>query len=155
MSDIRVVREYNHPPAKVWRALTDPALIALWSMRPEGFAPVAGTRFRLVAKPQPGWRGYVECEVLEARAPTILRCSWAGDDTGRKTVVTYELEPIPGGTRLVFTHTGFTGIGGFFLSKLMMAPGWRKMLGKSVPAVLADLDEGGNLRPGSTLKPKF
>ncbi len=155
MSDIRVVREYNHPPAKVWRALTDPALIALWSMRPEGFAPVVGTRFKLVAKPQPGWRGYVECEVLEARAPSILSCSWAGDDTGKKTVVTYELEPISGGTRLVFTHTGFTGIGGFVLSKLMMAPGWRKMLGKSVPAVLADLDEDGNLRPGSTLKPKF
>jgi uncharacterized protein YndB with AHSA1/START domain len=38
MSDIRIVRDYPHPPAKVWRALTDPALMALWGMRPEGFA---------------------------------------------------------------------------------------------------------------------
>ena len=80
MTDIRIVRDYPHPPAKVWRALTDPALMALWGMRPEGFAPVVGTRFKLVAKPQPGWRGFVECEVLEAREPSILRCSWLGED---------------------------------------------------------------------------
>ena len=37
----------------------------------------------------------------------------------------------------------------------MMGPGWKKMLGASIPAVLADLDESGHLRAGSTLKPKF
>src|SRR5207249_11999220 len=84
MSDIRIVRDYPHPPAKVWRALTDPALMALWGMRPEGFAPVAGTRFKLVAKPERGWRGFVECEVLEASEPSILRCSWLGDDDPKK-----------------------------------------------------------------------
>jgi uncharacterized protein YndB with AHSA1/START domain len=155
MSDIRIVRDYPHSPAKVWRALTDPALIALWGMRPEGFAPVIGTRFKLIAKPQPGWRGFVECEVLEARAPKVLRYSWIGDDKGDVTEVTYTLEPHDGGTRLTFLHTGFTGIGGFLLAKLMMGPGWKSMLAKSFPAVLADVDDDGNLRPGSTLKPKF
>jgi hypothetical protein len=29
------------------------------------------------------------------------------------------------------------------------------MLGSALPAVLGDLDESGNLRAGSTLKPKF
>src|ERR1700722_8742781 len=91
MSDIRVVRDYPHPPAKVWRALTDPALIALWGMRPEGFSPVAGTRFKFIAKPQPGWRGFVECEVLEAREPSVIRYSWVGDDKGDATRVTYRL----------------------------------------------------------------
>jgi uncharacterized protein YndB with AHSA1/START domain len=155
MSDIRIVRDYPHPPAKVWRALTDPALIALWSMRPEGFSPTVGTRFKFIAKPQPGWRGFVECEVLEAREPSVLRYSWVGDDNGKSTTVTYTLEPHQGGTRLTFEHTGFTGIGGFLLTKLMLGPGWRKMLGKIFPAVLADVDDDGKLRPGSTLKPKF
>ncbi|NUO52775.1 MAG: SRPBCC domain-containing protein [Polyangiaceae bacterium] len=155
MSDIRVVRDYPHPPKKVWRALTDPALIALWNMRPEGFEPTVGTRFKLMAKPQPGWRGFVECQVLEAREPSVLRYSWVGDENGKTTEVTYELEPIPGGTRLVFKHTGFTGIGGFILSKLMMGPGWRKMLSRSIVAVLDDLDDQGVLRPESALKPKF
>ena len=31
MSDIRIVRDYPHPLAKVWRAVTDPALIPLWT----------------------------------------------------------------------------------------------------------------------------
>jgi uncharacterized protein YndB with AHSA1/START domain len=155
MSDIRIVRDYPHPPSKVWRALTVPALMALWGMRPEGFEPVAGNRFKLVAKPQPGWRGFVECEVLEAREPTVLRMSWVGDENGKATFVTYRLEAHEGGTRLTFEHSGFAGVGGFLLAKLMMGPGWKKMLGVRFPEVLADVDEAGNVREGSTLKPKF
>jgi uncharacterized protein YndB with AHSA1/START domain len=155
MSDIRIVRDYPHPPAKVWRALTDPVLIALWGMRPEGFAPVVGTRFKFVAKPQPGWRGFVECVVTEAREPLVLAYSWVGDDDGTTTNVTYTLEPHAGGTRLTFLHTGFAGIGGFLLAKLMMGPGWKKMLGTRIPEVLADVDDEGKLRAGSTLEPKF
>jgi uncharacterized protein YndB with AHSA1/START domain len=155
MSDIRIVRDYPHPPSKVWRALTDPALAALWGMRPEGYEPVVGNRFKLVAKPNPGWRGFVECEVLEAREPSKLRYAWVGDDSGKVTHVAYTLEPHEGGTRLTFVHEGFTGIGGFLLAKLMMGPGWRKMLAVAFPAVLADVDDDGKLRAGSTLKPKF
>jgi uncharacterized protein YndB with AHSA1/START domain len=155
MSDIRVVRDYPHLPSKVWRALTDPELIALWGMRPEGFTPTVGTRFKFVAKPQPGWRGFVECEVTEAREPAVLSYTWVGDESGKETRVTYLLEPHDGGTRLTFEHTGFTGIGGFLLAKLMMGPGWRKMLGIKFPEVLADVGDDGKLRAGSTLKPKF
>lgn len=155
MSDIRITRDYPHPPSKVWRALTEPALMRLWMMRPEGFAPVAGTRFKLVAKPQTGWRGFVECEVLEASAPSMLRYSWIGDDDGTATEVTYRLEPNGTGTRLTFEHTGFSGIGGLLLARFMLGPGWKKMLTTAVPAVLADLDEDGNLRAGSRLVPKY
>ena len=155
MSDIRIVRDYPHPPAKVWRALTDPALIALWAMRPEGFSTAIGTKFKFVAKPQPGWRGFVECEMLEAREPSVLRYSWVGDESGRALEVTYALEPHEGGTRLTLTHAGFTGIGGFILAKLMMTPGWKKMLGVLIPAVLNDVGDDGKLRPGSSLRPKY
>jgi uncharacterized protein YndB with AHSA1/START domain len=155
MTDIRIVRDYPHPPAKVWSALTDPALIALWGMRPEGFAPVVGTRFKFIAKPNPGWRGFVECEVLEVRQPSVLRYSWIGNENDKPTHVTFTLEPHAGGTRLTFEHVGFTGIGGFLLAKLMMTPGWKKMLRATFPAVLADIDEEGKLRQGSTLAAKF
>jgi len=155
MSIVHIVRDYSHPPAKVWRALTDPALIALWMMRPEGFEAVVGRRFKLVAKPQPGWRGFVECEVLEVREPSVLRYSWVGDESRPPMEVTYRLEPTGAGTRLTFEHTGFVGIGGFLLAQLMLGPGWKKMLGKRVPAVLADMGVDGTLRPGSALVPKF
>jgi uncharacterized protein YndB with AHSA1/START domain len=155
MTAVRIIRDYPHSPSKVWRALTDPALIALWAMRPEGFEPAIGNKFKLVAKPQPGWRGWVECEVLEARENTVLRYSWKGDDDGDTTIVTYTLAPHDGGTRLVFEHTGFRGFGGFMLAKFMLGPGWKKMITSAIPRVLGDLDDDGRLRAGSTLRPKF
>lgn len=159
MTDIRIVRDYPHPPVKVWRALTDPALIPLWTAtgdgaRAEGFSATAGTRFQFVAKPRPGWRGIVDCEVLEAREPALLRYSWAGEENGDLTYISYRLEPQAGGTRFSYEHTGFTGIGGFLLAKLVLGPVRRKMLSVGVPAVLDDMDDDGALRPGSTLAPK-
>ncbi|MGD0065125.1 MAG: SRPBCC domain-containing protein [Streptosporangiaceae bacterium] len=159
MSEIHIVRDYPHPPAKVWRAVTDPALVPLWTAtgaggRPEGFAPAVGTKFRLIAKPKPGWNGIVDCEVLEVDEPSLLRYSWVGGDGGGDvTEVAYRLEPRPGGTRFSYEHTGFTGIGGVFMAALL-GHVRRKMLTVGLPAVLNDLDEVGTLRPGSTLKPK-
>jgi uncharacterized protein YndB with AHSA1/START domain len=157
VSEFKIVIEYPHSPAKVWRALTDPVLIPLWTStgkggRPVGFSTVVGTRFKLVAKPMPGWSGVVECEVLEAREPSLLRYSWVGDEKEDVTVVTYLLEPHGGGTRFTFEHTGFTGIGGLLVSKLL-ALVRRRMLAVGLPAVLNEIDDVGKLRPGSTLKP--
>jgi uncharacterized protein YndB with AHSA1/START domain len=137
MSSIRIIREYPHPVDKVWRALTEPALMARWAMRPEGFAPVVGTRWKSYGEANRHWRGFVECEVLEADPPRRLRYSWIGDDHGEKTWVSYTLEPTPSGTRLIFEHTGFTGLSGFLLSKLIMGPGWKKMLREKFAEVLA------------------
>jgi uncharacterized protein YndB with AHSA1/START domain len=156
MSEFRIVNEYPHAPAKVWRALTDPALIPLWTStgkggRPVGFSAEVGTRFKFVAKPMPGWSGVVECEVLEAREPSLLRYSWLGDAKDDVTQVTYRLEPHGDGTRFTWEHTGFTGIGGLLVSKLL-ASVRRKMLGVGLPAVLNDIDDDGRLRPGSALR---
>jgi len=147
MSDIRIERDYPHPPAKVWRAVTDPALIPLWTAtgqggRPEGFATTVGTKFRFVAKPKPGWNGVVDCEVLEVKEPSLLRYSWAGGDGGGVTEVAYRLEPQAGGTRFSYEHTGFTGIGGLVMTALLGRVR-RKMLSVGLPAVLDDLDDDG------------
>src|SRR5881227_1232885 len=117
MSNFRIVRDYPHPISKVWRAITDPDLVALWTVtgqggRPVGFQPVVGTRFQFVAKPLPGWRGIVDCEVLEVDEPHLLRHSWQGDENGKPTYVTCRLDPKHGGTRLTYQHDGFSGIGG-------------------------------------------
>ena len=145
LSDIHIVNEYPHPPEKVWRVLTDPALIPLWTKeglggRADGFVPTAGTRFRLVAKPQLFWRGFVDCEVIEARAPWLLRYSWIGDEGERPTLVAYRLEPIAGGTRFTFDHTGFSGVGGWIVSGVLRRVR-KKMLGVGLPGVLDALDD--------------
>jgi len=155
MADIHIVRDYPHPPAKVWRAVTDPDLIPLWTAtgqgaRPVGFAPVAGTKFQFVAKPVPGWRGIVDCEVLEVREPSLLRFSWAGEEGGNPTYVTYHIELHDGGTRFTYDHTGFTGPGGFFMAKLLGSVR-KKMLTAGLPAVLDNLDDTGTLHTTGTL----
>jgi len=156
VSEIRIVCDYAYPVTRVWRALTDSDLVPLWTAtgaggRPEDFAPVPGTRFRFVAKPKPGWNGIVNCEVLEAREPTLLRYSWTDDAGGDTTVVTYSLEQAGDGTRFTYEHTGFAGISGLFMS-LMLGRIRRKMLTDGLPAVLADMGDDGRLRPGSTLR---
>jgi uncharacterized protein YndB with AHSA1/START domain len=145
MSEIKITRYYPSSPAMVWRALTDPELVPLWTStgrggRPEGFSPTVGTHFRFVGKPMPGWRGIVECEVLEADQPSRLRYSWVGDQNGEPTEVTYRIEPQEDGTRFTYEHTGFTGFGGFLLAKLVLGPVRKKMLDVGLPAVLADID---------------
>ena len=61
----------------------------------------------------------VECEVIDSSAPWLLRYTWVGDEGDDVTVVTYRLEPLGNGTRLTLEHTGFTGIGGLVVSKLL------------------------------------
>ncbi len=158
MSEYRVICEYRYSPTRVWRAVTDPALVPLWTAtgqggRPVGFAAAVGTRFQFVAKPMPGWSGVVECEVLEAREPSLLRYSWVGDAKGDDvTQVTYRLEPHNGGTRFTCEHTGFTGVGGFLVSRIL-ASVRKKMLRIGLPAVLEDIDDEGKLRAESKLRP--
>ncbi|MET8133083.1 SRPBCC domain-containing protein [Streptomyces sp. NPDC005251] len=159
MSAIHIVNDYPHPPAKVWRAVTDPELIPLWTAtgaggRPEGFATDVGTEFRFVAKPKPGWSGIVDCVVLEADEPRLLRYSWTDHGGGETTEVAYRIQPHAAGTRFTFDHTGFTGTGGLFVAQIL-GHVRRKMLRVGLSAVLNQLDETGSLRAGSTLKPKI
>lgn len=132
---------YPHPRERVWRALTDPALLAQWLMRPEGFAPVVGTKFILRAPGRArGWRGFVECEVLAVQPGRSLRYSWVGDPDDPPLTVTFTLEDAAGGgTRLVLDHEGFAGFGGWLLARLMMGPGWGRMLARRIPVVLDGL----------------
>ncbi len=98
MTEIHIVRDYPQSPATVWRAVTDPELIPRWTAtgrggKPAGFQPVVGTRFQFVAKPVPGWRGIVDCEVIEVREQALLRYSWVGSEGEAPTYVSYRLEP--------------------------------------------------------------
>ncbi|MFF3909191.1 SRPBCC domain-containing protein [Streptomyces sp. NPDC001848] len=145
MSEIRIVRDYPHAPEKVWRALTDPELIPRWTVtgagaHAVGFAPVVGTRFQFRARPKPGWNGIVDCVVLEVQEPRLLRYSWiGGDGEGDTTEVVYRIDPREGGTRFTYEHTGFTGVGGALMARLLGRIR-RRMLTTGLPAVLGSLE---------------
>ncbi len=141
MTDYTVVRQYAYPIDEVWHVLTDPEQVARWTTtgqggRPEGFAPVPGTAFRFVGKPTVGWSGVVYCEVISVAPPHRLHYTWKGDaDADDVTHVTYLLEETTDGTRFTWQHTGFTGIGGFAMAKLLSSVR-RKMLTEGVPPIL-------------------
>lgn len=98
-----------HRPEKVWRALTQSALIAQWLMQND-FKPEVGHRFTFRAQPQPGWTGITNCEVKIIEPLHRLVYTW-GDgtetDSGLQTVVTWTLTPEAGGTRVRMEQSGF------------------------------------------------
>ena len=104
-----IERELPHPPEKVWRALTDSALISQWLLQND-FQPLVGHPFKFRAPPMPQWNGIVDCEVLELEPHRSLAYSWnVGPDTaqGLRTVVTWTLTPTPGGVLLRIEQSGF------------------------------------------------
>ncbi|GIH19746.1 SRPBCC family protein [Rugosimonospora africana] len=111
MTDPRTVRVDEflaHPPARVWRALTDPVLLAKWFM-PNDFRPVVGHEFAFLtqARPNAEFDGVVHCRVLKVEPERLLRFSWRG---GRlDTTVTWTLVAEGRGTRLFLEHDGFDG----------------------------------------------
>jgi uncharacterized protein YndB with AHSA1/START domain len=131
--------EYDlpHPPAKVWRALTEPELLAKWIMAND-MRPLVGHSFTFKAQPTPWWDGIVHCEVLEIDLHKRLRYSWRSgpESSPLDTVVTWTLTPTPsGGTRLALEHSGFLPANKFAFDGA--GKGWRHMVGERLAEVLA------------------
>lgn len=98
--------DLKHSPAKVWRALTDPALLAEWLLPVFEGKLEPGASFVLKTAPQPGWEGTVSCKMLELEANRKLSYTWVVGDF-LDTVVTFTLAPTDTGTRLTLVHSGF------------------------------------------------
>jgi uncharacterized protein YndB with AHSA1/START domain len=101
-----VEREMSHPPEKIWRALTQPHLIAEWLMKND-FKPVVGHSFNLTGD----WGGVLDCEVLTVEPNKTLSYTWnfAHDDAAFNltSVVTFTLMPMGKGTLLRMEQAGF------------------------------------------------
>lgn len=109
-SAIRTETFYRHPPARVWRALTDSDALAAWLM-PNDFRPELGHRFTFRTQPIPPYfDGIVHCEVIELEPPKSLAYTWTGLP-GMNTTVRWDLTEAEqdgvAGTLLVCVHSGF------------------------------------------------
>ena len=122
--------DLQHSPAKVWRALTDPVLLAEWLLPVVEGTLEAGAAFTFKTQPYPGWDGTVNCRILEMDAHKKLSYTWVVGGMELNTVVTFTLAPTASGTRLSLVQSGFTpnqkqNFGG-------ARYGWKMMGGKLV-----------------------
>ena len=97
--------DLQHPPQKVWRALTEPALLAEWLLPVLDLKLEPGAAFTFKTQPYPGWDGTVNCRLVEIEPHRKLSYTWSVPFL--ETVVTFTLTPTASGTRLTLVHSGF------------------------------------------------
>lgn len=109
MTELRTVtieREFAHAPEKLWRALTQPHLMAEWLMQND-FTAQVGHRFQLRGE----WGGVLDSEVLIVEPYRTLSYTWNHDHAdpayALKSVVTFTLTPTSRGTHLRMEQSGF------------------------------------------------
>lgn len=117
-----------HPVEKVWRALTEPALLAEWLLPVFDFALEPEAAFTFKRPPLPGWDGVVHCRMVDVEPQRKISYTWVVGDLD--TVVTFVLTETTAGTRLSLVQSGFEpdqkqNFGG-------ARYGWRLMGGKLV-----------------------
>jgi uncharacterized protein YndB with AHSA1/START domain len=97
--------DLRHPPEKVWRALTDPVLLAEWLLPVVDLQLEPGAAFTFRTQAYPGWDGTVNCRFIEIEAHRKLSYAWTVPFLD--TVVTFTLTPTALGTRLSIVQSGF------------------------------------------------
>jgi uncharacterized protein YndB with AHSA1/START domain len=97
--------DLQHSPEKVWRALTEPALLAEWLLPAIGLKLEPGAEFTFKTQAYPGWDGTVNCRFIEIEPQRKLRYAWTVPFLD--TVVTFTLTPTATGTRLSLVQSGF------------------------------------------------
>lgn len=122
--------ELKSPIERVWHALTDSATLSKWMLfETNNFQPIVGHKFQLRAKPETGWPGTVDCEVLEVEEPHQLSYTWEVRDLSHHTKVSWTLtESENGVTRLHLEQSGFASDAKQEIEGAKY--GWMRMIGQ-------------------------
>lgn len=120
--------DYPYPREKVWRAITEPDLVAAWLM-PNDIKPVVGHTFTFKTQPAGSFDGLARCEVIACEPNELLSFTWVGgakEMTGYgayiDTVITIQLTRTAAGTHLRLEQSGFTP--DVFPTWEIMSKGW-------------------------------
>jgi uncharacterized protein YndB with AHSA1/START domain len=125
--------DLRHAPEKVWRALTDPALLAEWLLPVIDFKAEPGAALTSKTQPHPGWDGTVSCRMLEIEPQRKISYTWTVPFLD--TVVTFTLNPTGSpagsGTRLSIVQTGFTAALAVMLQRAQLVRAPQRIQGAS------------------------
>src|ERR1700757_4841589 len=100
-----VERTLNAPVAKVWRALTDVNQMREWYFDLKEFKPQVGFEFEFVVEHE-GNSYHHLCRITEVIPQKKIAYTWRYKGEPGNSLVTFELSPEGGKTRLKLTHTG-------------------------------------------------
>ncbi|GAB3516579.1 SRPBCC domain-containing protein [Phytohabitans suffuscus] len=135
MTEIRIDFDFGHPPALVWRALTERRQLSRWFI-PGDIEPIQGSQFQLLPDALPGFDGPISGQVLEVSAERRLVMRWRGEQLHAR--VTWELKPTPDGCLLMVSQSGFLGVRGSARRQALVST-YDRLYGERLPAVLDGL----------------
>jgi len=129
--DISIQSFYPYPIDKVWTAIATSSALSDWLM-PNDFKLESGHEFKFQTKPQLGFDGIVNCQVIDFEVPKKLTYTWQGGPLKRPTTVSYELTSNCNGTILYFNHSGFEGFMNQYFVRFILGYGWKDLLIKKI-----------------------
>ncbi|WP_329312525.1 MULTISPECIES: SRPBCC domain-containing protein [unclassified Streptomyces] len=143
LTTVRVDQFLPHTPGKVWRALTEPELIAQWLM-PCDFRLEVGHRYTMTTAPRPntGFSGTTAAEVLAFEPGRMLAVRWqdASGTNRADWTITWTLAPEGRGTRLFLVHEGFDPDDDLqMMARKIMGSGWRTHIMDALDRVVGQL----------------
>lgn len=119
----------NHSPQTVWRALTEPELLAQW-WAPGDIAPVVGHAFTL----DMGGFGQQPCTVTRVELRRLIAFTFAEGSLDSR--LTFTLEPEGTGTHVFLAHSGLDVDSPLGLQAYKgMGAGWPGVLARMEPAL--------------------
>lgn len=99
-----IEKELPHRPEKIWRALTQGALLQEWLLDND-FQPVVGHAFKFRSPPMPQWDGIIDSEVLVVEPNERISYTWSS--MGLVSVVVWTLVATGSGTLVRMEQSGF------------------------------------------------
>jgi uncharacterized protein YndB with AHSA1/START domain len=140
VTEIRIDFDFGHPPALVWRALTDRRQLARWFM-PSDLQAIQGSKFQLLPDALPGFDGPIAGQVLEVSAERRLVMRWKGEQLHAR--VAWEIKGKPEGCLLMVSQSGFLGVQGSARRQALVST-YDRLFGERLPAVLDGLAGKGD-----------
>lgn len=138
MADVtRVLQSYPAPVDALWRAVTEPDLLAQWLGDCSDLRLEEGHEFLLQLPPRPWFDGAIRARVHHVDAGRTWQMTWSNPELHQDTLARLSVIATPEGSRLEITHSGFSG--GGFKMKILHVLGWTKVLKVDLARVLKTL----------------
>lgn len=96
--NLKLYRKLKATPEEVYRALTNPFTIELWSGEPAVMSEEPGSEFSLL-------NGEITGRNLEFEPEKMLKQQWYFEGEEEESIVTIKIFPDKGGTQIMVLHT--------------------------------------------------